>query len=237
MNINEFDFDVDRNVLSEQVAQKLEKMITSDATQVSQKLPSEQTLAAGFGVSRPVVREALAILRERGLVAQRQGGGCYITSPDSSQVSQCVGRFASMGQISHEDVYVARISLETSIVRLAAENCTPEDIQKLQCINVKMSDKAIDVPSRVELDIHFHKKIAEIAQNRLLMAFEDALSNFVSYMITAALKLPGADNDGIRYHERIIEALQDHDANQAEEIMREHLTLSMRNWEIGKEEQ
>ena len=65
MDIN---YHISKEVLCDQVADRLEQMILSDKTQVGQKLPSEQALATGFGVSRPVIREALAILRARGLV-------------------------------------------------------------------------------------------------------------------------------------------------------------------------
>ncbi len=232
MNI---DFGIGRSALSEQVAQRLEKMILSDATQVSQKLPSEQVLAAGFGVSRPVVREALTILKERGLITQRQGGGSYITTPDLSQVSQCMNRLAMMGQITSEDVYIARISLEVSIIRMAAENATAEDVRQLQAINDAMKTTDGDVERRVQLDMQFHQQTAQIAGNQMLAIFLDSLNGILSPMVAAALKLPGAAQDGLNYHQRIIDCLQRGDADQAEEVMRQHLTLSMRNWEVAKE--
>ena len=54
---------VNKKALYEIVADKLEDMILSDGTQIDKCLPSEQVLSASFGVSRPVIREALKILR------------------------------------------------------------------------------------------------------------------------------------------------------------------------------
>ena len=72
-----------RNAMYEVIADKIEEMILSDEMQASEKLPSEAVLSEKFGVSRPVVREALNTLRERGLIASRQGAASVITEPDA----------------------------------------------------------------------------------------------------------------------------------------------------------
>ena len=88
MDIN---YHISKEVLCDQVADRLEQMILSDKAQVGQKLPSEQALATGFGVSRPVIREALAILRARGLVTVQAGkyseAGCRRPLPAADGTS------------------------------------------------------------------------------------------------------------------------------------------------------
>ena len=64
--------------LYEQVADRLEQQILSHPDTVGTKLPSEQELAHGFSVSRPVVREALKLLKERQLVTVRNGEGVFV---------------------------------------------------------------------------------------------------------------------------------------------------------------
>ena len=43
-----------------------------------ERLPTEHEMAAEFQVSRPIVREALRRLRERGLIYSRQGAGSFV---------------------------------------------------------------------------------------------------------------------------------------------------------------
>ena len=73
--------------LYEQVADRLEARILSDPDTLGHKLPSEQALADGFSVSRPVVREALKLLKERRLVSVRNGEGVFVEKPDASALA------------------------------------------------------------------------------------------------------------------------------------------------------
>jgi len=228
--------DTGRGTLSEQLAQRLENMILNDQTQLQEKLPSEQTLALGFGVSRPVVREALAILRDRGLVLQKQGGGCYITTPGPDQVSQCVNRLMRMGQVNDREIFEARICLEIAISRLAAENATEQDVMKLRDIAYQMSMTNGDMKLHAALDRQFHQCIAEASGNQMLAIFLASLSEPMNRILYASLQLPHVAQDGVVYHSRIIECLRSHDPDASEEIMRQHMMLSMRNWEVVRNE-
>lgn len=232
MNISEMDLQVGRNALCDQIADKIEQTILSDRTQVQQKLPSEQTLASGFGVSRSVIREALMILKERGLVLPRQGGGSYITIPSSSQMMETVSRLALMRDISMEDVYAVRIQLEVMSARLAAEHATAEDLAKLEKINREMERYQGDVDQRVSLDLRFHLQIASSSKNQMLKIFIQSLNSLLTPLIRSTLVLPMASEDGVHFHDRIIAALRAGDADASENIMREHMVLFARNSEL-----
>src|SRR5579863_351001 len=64
--------------LSSEVVDRLAEQIMSGKLPVGAKLPSEQQMMKGMGVSRTVVREAVAALRARGLVVTRQGAGAFV---------------------------------------------------------------------------------------------------------------------------------------------------------------
>jgi GntR family transcriptional regulator len=62
------------------VADDLRRRIARGDLRPGRLLPSEAELAADHDVSRVTVRRALALLREAGLVASRQGFGWYVAS-------------------------------------------------------------------------------------------------------------------------------------------------------------
>jgi len=78
--------------LFEALADQIEERILAGQLEAGAKLPSEDALARQFGVSRPVVREALAQLRERGLVETVSGSGTFVKHPDADHLTEAVLR-------------------------------------------------------------------------------------------------------------------------------------------------
>ena len=109
--------------LFEQVASQLEGLILAGKIEVGAKLPPEGVLASQFGVSRPVVREALAQLRERGLTETVNGSGTYVRRPDSEGLTDVLLRHLHFGSLAApqaiESLYEARIAVEVMAARLA----------------------------------------------------------------------------------------------------------------------
>ena len=89
--------------------------------------------------------------------------------------------------------------------------------------------------TRARLDLRFHQKIADIAGNRILDAFQQSLTMLPEPILIANLQGNGAAEDGEESRERIICAMKKHDADAVEAIMRQHLILSMRNDEQVQE--
>src|SRR5690606_8438842 len=63
---------------SDQIYEQILRGIVNGEMTEGQRLPSEQSLANAYGVSRPVVREALARLRADGIIVSRHGSGSYV---------------------------------------------------------------------------------------------------------------------------------------------------------------
>ena len=93
-------------------------------------LPSERTLATTYGVSRPLIREALRSVEEMGLIETRPGRGTFVRSEAAPGVHRGVGvailrRGATASQLSE-----ARITLECEAASLAATRATPADLAR-----------------------------------------------------------------------------------------------------------
>ena len=112
--------------LSADIGAALEQRIRSGAYAPGARLPTEMALAAEFGVSRAVVREAVARLKADGLVASRQGSGMSVAArPDSGSFKLAPGTPAGEA-LSH--IFELRALVETGAAELAARRRTPADL-------------------------------------------------------------------------------------------------------------
>ena len=91
---------LNKSSLSQQIAQNLEEMILEQELQIGDRLPGEMDLADKFGASRNVVREALTMLRERGLVEVRNGSGAFVTRVQPQALGDVVTRMTAVGSVS-----------------------------------------------------------------------------------------------------------------------------------------
>jgi len=215
-----------RSALYEVIADKIEKMILNDEMHPDTKLPSETELADTFGVSRPVIREALNMLRERGLIASRQGAASVITEPDTQTLVKTLNRIVHMKNVLPMQVYQVRMVLETLCASLAAKSCTDSDIKHFRKINDRVRMSKGNLELRAKCDMEFHVAIAESTGNPLLAMILEALAVLMEPLIVNNLKVLGDADEGDLFHGRIIQAIESGDSECASGIMREHLVMS-----------
>ena len=232
--MQQINYDIKRKNLYESVAENLEEMILNDASQIGQKLPSEQTLATNFGVSRNVIRESLKILQERQLITLQVGEGAYIKKPDDQSITDMLNRVIVMENIDPIKIYEMRSILEINACRLAAQKgCSASEIGELERINEEMRIWQHDIDKRTELDIEFHSYIAHISGNPLLELFERSITRLVSPVIRTALLPTSGNENGIRDHHEMIQVLKKGDSDQAAQLMYEHIRKSTQNYLDG----
>ncbi len=123
-------------------------------------------LAAEHGVSRPVIRAALARLREAGLIVSRKGAGSFVSAP-AVEPDSALGPMGSIGDIA--DFYDYRRFLEAEAAARAAIRCQPTDILPLTALLDEIDRRIAEGRSTVELDIRFHHALAALADNRFLL--------------------------------------------------------------------
>lgn len=221
-----------RERLYERVADHLEKMILEGQDErwaEGKKLPSEQELADSFGVSRNMVREAIKLLKERGLAEPKNGLGVYITRPNPEQLSAFVYRYVLLNHTELRMIYDTRILLEEYCVGCAAARCTEEDLERVREIVSYMKDTSMSVREFQEADYMFHISLAEISGNPLnvmmISAFKDV------FLAILGQNYQNLEESGTtrRDHEMILEAVANHDAERAKSLLIRHLEDSYDN--------
>lgn len=227
-------FVLDRTTLPEQVAQKIETMILSDVPEFAGKLPSEQSLATAFSVSRTVIREAMVILRARGLILKTNGTNAKICDRPSVNLENMLKLMVRMQNITPREIYEVRCALETMAVALAASKHTSEDVKCLEALVGEMEKNRDNVTLRADADLKFHRKVITMSGNIFLVSLSDSLFTLLTPIVREVLENFGVTDDAVVMHNRVIDAIRKSDPDAAADAMRIHLALFIRNLEIGQ---
>jgi GntR family transcriptional repressor for pyruvate dehydrogenase complex len=222
---------INRQPLYEQIADSLEEMILKNESDEI-RLPSEMTLVSQFGVSRSVIRESLKVLKERGLIFLRAGGGSYIVKPESEIISKTIARITKFHNVSDDKITKVRSILECAAVSEAAKNNTPEDIKNLLKTVEQMELLKDNLEKRVQKDCEFHYTIAAMSRNELLIFMIQSLMDVFQYYIAKRLeKKPSGHESGVLWHRKIIKAMELHNPDLAKKYMAQHIEASFHELE------
>ncbi|MDR2435158.1 MAG: FadR family transcriptional regulator [Treponema sp.] len=226
--MDKINYTVNKINLYEQIADTLEQAIIRQDTRI-EKLPSEQELSKRFKVSRTVVREALKILKERGLVQLRNGEGSYISKPNADTVSSAVSRIIQMDNISNDHLHNMRLILETASARLSALHARPKDVKRLEHILEQMREIPLPTDKRIVLDSEFHRTIAYSGGNELLGMFVEVMTLLLKDYMIKGFPNPLSIKNTIMEHNEVLEAIRNRDPDGAEEAIRGHLSAARKN--------
>lgn len=164
--------------LSDRVAGTLRQRIESNEWAPQYKLPIEAQLAQEFGVSRTVVREAIARLKNEGLVRGRQGSGVFVT--DSAAIRPLRIDAAEIDSLDAVlSILELRRALESECAGLAARRRTEEQMND---INAALQNIEADIQAGrvgVEADMAFHQAVARASGNPYLL---QTLRFFAQYL-------------------------------------------------------
>jgi DNA-binding FadR family transcriptional regulator len=188
------------------------------------KLPTELSLSGQFGVSRTVVREAMARLKSDGLVASRQGSGVYVTQAATR-------RSFKLGETQSDDEAVfslleLRQPMEMSSARLAAARHSGDDLARIVAAHSAMEESVDWSEEGVTADMAFHHAIAIATKNAYYADFMAFIGGSLQETIrTARLESgrPEIKQVTLDEHARILHAISERDPESAAMAMLAHL--------------
>lgn len=221
--------------LTDEVTERIKKEIGSGRLTPGARLPTEQELMAAMGVSRTVVREAVAALRADGLVTTRQGSGAYV----AADVSRVPFRIDPEGLSSIDDVLAVmelRQAIEVEAAALAAERVTPRRLAPMSRALRAIESAIRKGEGAVNEDFAFHLAIAEASGNPRFAELLEFLGRHVipRQSVRIALSPPAEQRQYLmriqREHGRIHEAIRNADPGAARKAMRHHLTGSLKRY-------
>lgn len=214
--------------LTEELTVTLAERIRSGELSPAEKLPTEQEMIAAFGVSRTVVREAIAALRAEGLVESRQGAGVFVVGDkrrrpfrlESDSLETVEGVLAIME---------LRRSVEIEAAGLAAERRTDQQLAAIHRA-VAAFDAAIGNGDAVAADFEFHKAICQATGNPYFGSFLEFLGYHIIPRQTVRVQVSSGEEmtrylqKVAREHHQIVTAIEARDGAAARRAMGRHLT-------------
>lgn len=211
--------------LPARIAAQIGRDIAEGRIQPGEKLPTEHVLAKGFGVSRSVVREAIAQLRNEGLVETRQGVGAFVTEQRARQTIR-IEQDDLHDRESFRELFQLRLPLEIEAAGLAAVHHDQSDLDKLDETLAAMTGADKWTDQGIVADLAFHRILAAATKNEYFTLFIGFIAERISLAINAARAaavLEEIVEVTIAEHLAIREAVASRDPQRAREAMRRHL--------------
>ncbi|MFJ4457778.1 FadR/GntR family transcriptional regulator [Pseudomonas sp. NPDC089392] len=214
---------------TDEVARRLVEAIELGMFAEGQQLPSESELALQLGVATVTLREALVVLRQRGLIETRRGrnGGSFVCAPVELPEALLLQRLRDMSGPDLRDLGDEQTAISGTAARLAAKRSSPEQQARI-AQHIETLSQASSRLARHRADARFHIEVAAAAQSLRLTSAEMRLQSEVGELLWMEAA-GGADVTVVEYeHRAILEALVAGDAVLAGALAEAHVSRGIK---------
>ena len=187
-------------------------------------LPSERELAGRLAVSRATLREAMAALREAGLVqtTRGRGGGTVVTMRPSTPSARAASRRTTSRRAEWADALEFRRIVEPGVSALAAST----QLSEKQHERLEVAHEAVATASgpavHRQADSRFHLTIAALTGSSRLIEAVTSVQSTMHEMLSAIPVLEANIAHSDTQHARIVSAILAGREDRAHQVMREH---------------
>ncbi len=213
--------------LSERVISFAADRIISGDWSPGSRLPSEPELAAQFGVSRAVVRDAVRVLATWGLLEVRHGVGTTVTHPSDDALANSLLLALLRSNATVNDLLKARMVVEAAVAEAAAAALMPDDCDRLRQDLQRMSDEAQAENWRAALQAHlaFHQSLLLATHLPALIIMLRPLQ----WVVLTSSLIP--DSGDLRLydipeHQALLDAVVSGDAQDSRSAMEQHFRFT-----------
>lgn len=214
---------------ADEVVQRVTEAISLGLLGDGEKLPAEPELAAQFGVAPMTVREALATLREHGLVETRRGrsGGSFVKRPSSPPVEPHLQRLGAMTLSDLRDLADEHRAVAGQAAWLAAQRASAVNVRRLFGLTEQLG-AATTRGDKIRADCRFHIEVTVAAQSSRLTRREVSLQAEVSGLLWLPVE-PDVDVPAmVAEHHAIAAAVVSEDAETARRLAEAHVDGTLR---------
>lgn len=190
------------------ICDTLSEAIAEGALRPGMKLP-EDVIGTHFGVSRTVVRGAIAVLQRDHIVERKRNRGAFVAEPGIEEARALLE---------------ARRALELLMLERVCERAAPEQIAALEELTIEEDrvHAAPDAAAKAKLAGRFHVELAKLSGNAVLLELLEKVLARIS-LVDALYRRNHGDQCGADHHRLIIRAVASGNKEEAIVLMREHL--------------
>jgi GntR family transcriptional repressor for pyruvate dehydrogenase complex len=212
--------------LSEEVSSDLQRRVAGGEIKPGDRLPTEKTLGEAYGVSRAVVREAIARLKADGLIETRQGSGAFVVeTPKTINLRLWQGAGPELDEL--RDIFELRAMVEGAVAELAAQRRDETDLRTMATHLQQMDDALTSGNDGTEADDNFHIAMAKATRN----SYVSRLVEFLGRHFSDSRKLSwhgthlelGLPREAQREHRALFDAISRGDVESARRCALDHL--------------
>lgn len=214
---------------AEEVVQRITEAITLGLLDDGEKLPAEPELAAQFGVAPMTAREALAALRDHGLVTTRRGrsGGSFVQRPTSPPVEPHLQRLGAMTLSDLRDLADEHRAVAGQAAWLAAGRASAVNVRRLFGL-IEQLGAATTRGDRIRADCRFHIEVTVAAHSSRLTRREVSLQAELSAFLWLPIEPPVDVAGMVVEHHGIAAAIVSEDAEGARRLAEAHVDGNLR---------
>lgn len=204
----------------------IERQIVTGELAAGDKLPSERDLCRSYVVSRPVIREALSGLAERGHIDISPGRGSFVRAVASDRLADTLTRAAARIGVTARDLVEARMMLECTAAEMAARAADATEVAAVFSA-LDAHDAATSLADTVHTDLAFHEAVARASGNPVVVLMFGAIRQQVYALMLRSHSDRRVHQLGDPIHRQIAEAIAAHHPDVAKSAMSEHLGLAL----------
>lgn len=211
--------------LSWRIVSQVRAALFSGQLKSGDLLGSESSIAQQFQVSRMAARDALRSLEAVGIVEIRMGikGGAWIAQGNVNRFADALSIQLQLIGVTADEIFNTQLAIDPVAAGLAATLASPDDITRLREAAAECQRHLDDPDAFTAASINFHELVIECSRNRVLLAQFRALRSVLQPLVrpkttTKIMSRLTRSNDAL------LNALSDHDATEAANLMRERVS-------------
>lgn len=213
---------MDRDHLHNQIIREIIARVAAGTYAVGERLPAERALCDEFEVARGTLRKALATLGELGVLKIKANSGIYVQGMPKSRLPRTLLP-PDLVNVNLRDIIEARKAIELAALRQAVGRISARELRELKALLADMTAAIEDLPGFLELDLAFHQKLVRASGNAVLATAFEAIYDYHRFSAVYTSQHEGEEAEALRYHERLIAAIEARDVRASRRILEQHL--------------
>ena len=195
------------------------------------RFKNQDDLSVEFGVSRTVLREALGLLRDKGLIESRPKAGTVVAPArswkiiDSDVLRWSLASRSAAATLRH--VGEVRRIIEPEAARFAASRRSDEAAAELMELYEEMAEAVTDLPRYITADLAFHDAVFGAAANPMLSQMAETVRIAMEGARRLTVHVPGGPATTLDLHARVASAIERRDSDEAASVMAELIEVSV----------